>query len=305
MNNLSVSNGSTSRIFSPMFFNSCGVLGRNQTVTLTHLSGADQIALQGITLSAMALKESLAKKRKAQSVAKNPARKPRSGKETPNFYIDLFRRLNSYDNMPSGMEDLFMAAIRQHTTNSHHNAYVVFNLMKFLPVVSTEAVYVMLNQRRVDTEMIGEQYAKELASVCRNVGKVFDSYSAIISRYIKETEQADCLDFEKFDFVSDAKGYEQGRLGSVQTEEQLQLREKLARAGLDDEQVQDYISGKRPAFNSRNLRVSNGSRVTVHGESYYNELDKERLESITDQSLEWLSGLSCYVDVETGEMVGW
>ncbi|WP_420064150.1 hypothetical protein [Pectobacterium colocasium] len=261
MNNLSVSNGSSSRTLSPMFFNNCGVLGRNQTVTLTHLSGADQIALQGITLSAMALKESLAKKRKAQSVAKNPARKPRSGKETPNLYVDLFRRLNSYDNMPSGMEDLFMAAIRQHTTNSHHNAYVVFNLMKSLPVISTEAVYVMLNQRRVDTEMIGEQYAKELASVCRNVGKVFDSYSAIISR--KETEQADCLDFEKFDFVSDAKGYEQGRLGSVQTEEQ--LREKLARAGLDDEQVQDYISGKRPAFNSRNLRVSNGGRVTVRG----------------------------------------
>ncbi|CAG75406.1 hypothetical protein ECA2506 [Pectobacterium atrosepticum SCRI1043] len=304
MNNLSVSNGSSSRTLSPMFFNNCGVLGRNQTVTLTHLSDADRIALQGVTLSAMALKESLVKKRKAQSVAKNPDRKPRSGKQTPNLYIDLFRRLNSYGNMPSGMEDLFMAAIRQHTTNSHHNAYVVFNLMKSLTVISTEAVYVMLNQRRVDTEMIGEQYANELANVCRNVGKVFDSYSAIINRYIKETEQADCLDFEKFDFVSDAKGYEQDRLGSVQTEER--LREKLTRAGLDDEQVQDYISGKQPAFNSRNLRVSNGGRVTVHSGSYYNELDyRGDSGQLSFQGLEWLCDLSCYVDVETGEMVGW
>ncbi|AOR62299.1 MULTISPECIES: hypothetical protein [Pectobacterium] len=304
MNNLSVSNGSSSRTLSPMFFNNCGVLGRNQTVTLTHLSGADQIALQGITLSAMALKESLAKKRKAQSVAKNPARKPRSGKETPNLYIDLFRRLNSYANIPSGVEDLFMGAIRQNTTGNCHNAYVVFSLMKSLPIISTEAVYVMLNQRRVDTEMVGERYAQSLADACRNVIKVFTYYDDIIANYIKELENVDCLESEQFDLSEDAKGYELDRLTRAPITKE-QLSQKLFEAGLSFDEVQRYIAGHMIESGSSRYRVSNGGRVTVHGESYYNELDKERLESITVQSLEWLSDLSCYVDVETGEMVGW
>ncbi|MCA6926595.1 hypothetical protein [Pectobacterium versatile] len=268
MNNISVSNGSTSRTLSPMLFNNCGVLGRNQTMTTTHLTQTDKALLKSITLGAVALKNELINKRKAKSVAKNPDRKLRTYKETPNTLIGLFGRLVSYENMPSGMEGYFMGAVTQHTTNSRHNAYVVFSLMKSLPIISTGAVYVTLNQRRVDTERIGVQYAKELANACCNVIKVFTFYAEIISRYIRELEQTNYLESEQFDFAEDSQGYELDRLTRAPITKE-QLSQNLFKAGLSFDEVQRHTAGHMIESSTSRYRISNGGRIILMGKPDY------------------------------------
>ncbi|MEC3939732.1 hypothetical protein VOF76_26915, partial [Leclercia adecarboxylata] len=80
------------------------------------------------------------------------ARKPRQPKETTNTFRPDFNHIYQYSNMLPHVEDIFMGAIRQNTTNSNYNKYMVFNLLKSLDVISTENVFMMVNSNRPKSE---------------------------------------------------------------------------------------------------------------------------------------------------------
>lgn len=220
-------------------------------------------------------------------------RKPRQPKVTPNTLKVTFRQIHEYSNMLSEVEDVFMGAIRQTTTNSQHNKYVVFNLLKHLDVISTESVYMMVNSHRQSAEYISTQYAKELAAICRNVINAFDHHAEVknISRYIVESA-IDTI----FDQESDQIGYENYQQ-PVQTSEQ--KRQRLQEAGLTKWQVDQYMSGQK-VQHGISLNIGSGASVglsSFHGDpiTYPDNV----------HSLNWLPDLCCYVDDLTGEMFSW
>ncbi|EQC4538717.1 hypothetical protein ACY5GP_001436 [Cronobacter sakazakii] len=220
-------------------------------------------------------------------------RKPRQPKVTPNTLKATFRQIHEYSNMLSEVEDVFMGAIRQTTTNSQHNRYIVFNLLKHLDVISTVKVYMMVNSHRQPTEYISIQYAKELAAICRNVINAFDHHAEVknISRYIRES----AID-TAFDQESDEFGYTVYQQ-PVQTSEQ--KRQRLQETGLTEWQVDQYMSGHK-VQHGVSLNIGSGASVgliSFHGDpiTYPDDVD----------SLKWLPDLYCYVDELTGEMFSW
>jgi superfamily II DNA helicase RecQ len=280
-----------------------GILGRNIIVSDPRLTPDEMRLLDGFMLSALELKEELKRQTQTNTITKTgKARKPREGKSTPNTYIDVFRRMGSYQNMPSKMEDIFIGATRQHVGNSNHNAYVIFGLLKSLQHISTESVYTRVNQRRVRGEHISQRYAQELASACRNVLKVFEHHHENITRYIKELESKEDVLDSSFDAKADADGYELDKLTRtpITTE---QLRQNLVNAGLSTQEIENHLAGKRIGCNYR-LRVSGSVRVNICGHAA-TEQDENITRYIKGEGLEWLPRLRCYVDLETGEMVGW
>ena len=221
-------------------------------------------------------------------------RKPRQGKETPNLFHAEFRKIHSYDNMPSTVEDIFMGAVRQTSSaNSFHNPYVVFNLLKSLNTISTEDVYMAVNSRRPKAEHISIRYSQELAAVCRNVISAFEHHSEVqnITRYYKEGTLHD-----DFDIESDAGGY-RNRVQPVQTSEQ--KRELLIKAGLTPSQVEAHMSGESVMWGF-SIRSKAGSSVQIGS-----DCTPEHSEPDDVNNLKWLPDSQCYVDANTGEMFSW
>ncbi|MBM1024058.1 hypothetical protein EIC82_22580 [Enterobacter sp. A11] len=220
-------------------------------------------------------------------------RKPRTGKETPNLFHAEFRHIHSYDNMPSTVEDIFMGAVRQTTTGSNLNPYVVFNLLKSLNTVSTESVYMAVNCRRPKAEHIDVRYAQLLACACRNVISAFEHHSEvknITSYYIEGTL------YDDFDIESDAEGY-RNHIQPVQTPEQ--KRELLVQAGLTPSQVETHMNGEKVVWGF-SIRSRAGISIQLVSDYPLEHSDPDNV-----GSLQWLPELQCYVDSNTGEMFGW
>lgn len=270
--------------------NNNGILGSNTIVTLDHLTTNDRNNLDGFILDAVKLKERLASERAQPS---STGRKARSGKESPNTYIDIFRRISSYENMPSRLEDIFIGATRQNTTNSQHNAYTIFGLMKSLPVITTEAVYVRLNQRRSTEDRFGQRYAQQLASACRNVIKVFDHHEHLVTAAIKQIEDMESVVDSAFDIKADAEGYTSLTHAPLSKGE---LTRNLKLAGLNDAEIERLHNGQRIGC-SNHLRVRAGFSFALFS-PHYNEVYK-------GDSLEWIPELRSYVDTGTGEVMEW
>lgn len=220
-------------------------------------------------------------------------RKPRQGKETPNLFHAEFRHIHSYDNMPSKVEDIFMGAVRQTTTGSNLNPYVVFNLLKSMNTISTESVYMEVNSRRPKAEHIDVRYAQLLACACRNVINAFEHHSEVknITSYYKEGTLRD-----DFDIESDAEGY-RNHVQPVQTTEQ--ERELLVRAGLTPSQVEAHMNSQKVMWGF-SIRSKAGSSVQIGSDCI-----SEQSEPDAVNNLKWLPELQCYVDANTGEMFSW
>ncbi|GEM_PF-3456439 len=218
-------------------------------------------------------------------------RKPRQPKETPNTFRSDFNHIHQYSNMLSHVEDIFMGAIRQNTSGSDHNKYVVFNLLKSLDVISTENVFMMVNSNRPKSEHISDKYAQQLASACRNVISAFEHHLEVknISKYVVE----DAIDDGSFDIVEDAESYRTHQQ-PVQISEQ--KRELLVQAGLTQSQVEACMSGDKVQWGV-DIRLRGGGSIS-------DQTQYVRVDVYPDnyENLKWLPDLCCYVDVTTGEM---
>ena len=222
------------------------------------------------------------------------ARKPRQPKETTNTFRPDFNHIYQYSNMLPHVEDIFMGAIRQNTTNSNYNKYMVFNLLKSLDVISTENVFMMVNSNRPKSEHISERYAQQLSSACRNVISAFEHHLEVknITKYVVE----DAID-DDFDIEADADGYRnhvQTRSLSLQTSEQ--KRALLVQAGLTPSQVDAHMNGDKVMWGV-DIRCKSGSSVGVQSAYVHVDIYPESYEN-----MKWLPSLCCYVDVTTGEM---
>ncbi|WP_333501548.1 hypothetical protein [Kluyvera genomosp. 2] len=220
-------------------------------------------------------------------------RKPRQGKSTPNLFQSEFRRIHNYHNMPSQVEDIFMGAVRQTTTGSNLNSYVVFNLLKSLNTISTESVYMAVNSRRPKAEHIDVRYAQLLASACRNVISAFEHHSEVknITSYYRDSSL-----YDDFDIESDAEGY-RNHVQPVQTTEQ--KRQLLVQAGLTPEQVESHMNGEKVQWGA-SIRCGSGSSSGVQSSYVHVDIYPENIDNLL-----WLPDLCCYVDVTTGEMFDW
>ncbi|HCM7357803.1 TPA: hypothetical protein N3288_000209 [Klebsiella aerogenes] len=279
--------------------NNNGLLGHNRIVTPDCLTPEDRKNLDGFMLSVYELKQEL----KSQCTPAKPTktgkvRKERDGKSTPNLYLDLFRRISTYENMPSPLEDVFIGAVRQHTNGSSINPYVVFALLKSLPVISTESVFVRVNQRRVKDDMMQQRYAQQLALACRNVIKVFGHYSTMIDVLQRQLESKEETLDAAFDAVADAAGYELDKVTRTeQTQEQ--KRNLLRQAGFDEAEIVRHESGFMIGHRNH-LRVSGRFNVSL-----CENKTSHNTESHNSVNLEWLPSLACYVDTVTGELLEW
>lgn len=217
-------------------------------------------------------------------------RKPRAFKSTPNTFKSDFKEIHQYSNMLAHVEDVFMGAIRQNTTGNIVNKHVVFNLLKSLESISSEAIYVMVNSHRPVEEHIGERYARQLAGACRNVINAFEHHlhQKNIRNYVLEDALDLCFDFDK-----DADEYLL-HVQPVQTTEQ--KRELLVQAGLTPEQVAQYVSGSKVDWH-KSISAKNGSSVGITSAHAHIDVYPESY-----SRMEWLPDICCYVDKDTGEL---
>jgi len=217
-------------------------------------------------------------------------RKNRPVKSTLNTFRSDFKEIHQYSNMLPHVEDVFMGAIRQNTTGNVLNKHMVFNLLKSLDLISSEAIYVIVNSHRPVEEHISERYARQLASACRNVISAFEHH--LDRKNIRNYVVEDSVDIY-FDSDKDSENYS----AHVQTEQIYeQKRQLLIKAGFTDIQIYQFMSGEKVDWH-KSISCKGGSSVCItsnhgHIDTYPKSYD----------DIEWLADICCYVDKETDEL---
>lgn len=195
-------------------------------INYEEIAGDNQVASSGDSYSTALISNS---RKRAVGGGRKPV-------EIHNPYYSALQGYHSYEDLPQWLEDVIYGSGNNHSGNTRISGKLLFHVLRSMTTLSTALIRNHLNSKRSITtgDTVSIRYSQDiLESVRSAIGAI--EHQLLIGKDFYTPE------YDDFDFDLDAWNYEHHTY-IEQSEEQ--LIEKLKQAGLNDNQIKNYLEGK-------------------------------------------------------------